>query len=110
MPNSTLRDARKRLGELGQYFTPAPVADFMASMFGPLPDVVRLLDAGAGAGALTAAFVSCVCKKESGVRDIEATLFERDPVIQDTLLKTMQECRHVCAEAGIRFTFTILTT
>ena len=110
MPNATLSDARKRQGELGQFFTPAPVADFMASMFGPLPDAVRFLDAGAGAGALTAAFVSRLCRKEDGVRAIEATLFERDPFIQGTLLKTMQDCRHVCAEAGIRFTFTIHAT
>jgi adenine-specific DNA-methyltransferase len=107
MPNATLSDARKRQGAIGQFFTPVPVADFMASMFGPLPDVVRLLDAGAGAGALTAAFVSRICEKRSEVRAVEATLFERDPFIQVALLKAMQGCRHVCAKAGIRFTFTI---
>lgn len=107
MPNATLSDARKRQSEIGQFFTPAPVADFMASMFGPLPDVVRLLDAGAGVGALTSAFVLRLCEKKCGVRAIEATLFESDPFIQNTLLKTTQDCRHVCAEAGIRFTFTI---
>lgn len=110
MPNATLSEARKRQGELGQFLTPAPVADFMASVFGPLPDVVRLLDAGAGAGALTAAFVSRLCEKKDGVRAIEATLFELDPFIQDVLSKTMQDCQHVCAEAGIRFTFTIHAT
>ncbi|HJS66648.1 MAG TPA: hypothetical protein VJ760_04885, partial [Nitrospiraceae bacterium] len=72
----------------------------MASMFGPFPDVVRILDAGAGAGALTAAFVSRLCEKRSGVRAIEATLFERDPFVQDTLLKIMRGCRHGCTEAG----------
>lgn len=85
MSNATLPDVRKRQGEIGQFLTPAPVADFMASMFGPLPDVVRLLDAGAGAGALTAAFVSRICETKSGVRAIEATLFERDTFILDTL-------------------------
>jgi adenine-specific DNA-methyltransferase len=107
MSNATLPDVRKRQGEIGQFLTPAPVADFMASMFGPLPDVVRLLDAGAGAGALTAAFASRICETKSGVRAIEATLFERDPFIQDTLLKTMLDCQHSCTEAGIRFVFTI---
>lgn len=42
-------DPHKRQGELGQFLTGAPVAEFMASMFGKLPRVVRLLDAGAGA-------------------------------------------------------------
>jgi adenine-specific DNA-methyltransferase len=102
--------ARQRQGELGQFLTPAPVADFMASLFGPLPDVVRLLDAGAGAGALTAAFVSRLCEKRDGVRVVESTLYELDPLIQDALLETMQDCQRICAEAGIRFTFAIHAT
>src|SRR5208282_2996436 len=101
---------RQRQGELGQFLTPAPVAAFMASLFGPLPDVVRLLDAGAGAGALTAAFVSRLCEKNEGVRAVEATLYELDPLIQDALLETMQDCQRVCAQAGIRFTFAIHAT
>jgi adenine-specific DNA-methyltransferase len=63
-----------RQEELGQFLTASPVADFMASMFGPLPRTVRLLDAG----ALTAAFVSRCCEKRDGVRAIEATLYELD--------------------------------
>ena len=110
MLNATLSEARKRQGDLGQFLTPEPVADFMASLFGPLPNVVRLLDAGAGAGALTAAFISRLCRKRDGVGTLEATLFEFDPLIQEALSKTMQECQHVCSKAGIRFTFTIHAT
>ena len=99
--------ARKRQEELGQFFTPKPVADLMAVMFGPLPNVVRLLDAGAGQGALTAAFVSQVCKKPGRVRAIEATLYEIDPFVQESLAETMRECQRLCTEAGIRFTSTI---
>jgi adenine-specific DNA-methyltransferase len=102
--------ARKRQGELGQFLTPAPVADFMAALFGPLPDVVRLLDAGAGAGALTEAFLSRFCEKKDSVRAVEATLYELDPLIQDALSETMLDCKRICAEAGIRFSFTIHTT
>jgi adenine-specific DNA-methyltransferase len=99
--------ARRRQGELGQFLTPAPVADFMASLFGPLSKSVRLLDAGAGAGALTAAFISHLCEKKSGVRIIEATLYELDPLIQDALLERMQDCQRLCDEAGIQFSFSI---
>jgi len=104
---------RKRKGELGQFLTPAPVADFMASLFAPLPKVVRLLDAGAGAGALTSALVSHLCKNnagttaDAGITTIEATLFEIDPLIQDALLKKMRDCRRVSENAGIHFSFTI---
>ena len=99
--------SRLRQGKFGQFLTPAPVATYMASLFGPLPNEVRLLDAGAGAGALTAAFASRLCEKNEGVRAIEATLYELDPLIQDALSETMRDCQRVCAESGIRFTFKI---
>ncbi|MEO6845772.1 MAG: Eco57I restriction-modification methylase domain-containing protein [Chthoniobacterales bacterium] len=103
-------DVRKRQRELGQFLTPAPVADFMASIFDALPSTVRLLDAGAGAGALTAAFVSRLCKKKENVRAIEATLYEVDPQIHDALLVTMHKCQEACMRADIRFTFSIHKT
>ncbi|HEV7868673.1 MAG TPA: hypothetical protein VGO90_13385, partial [Chthoniobacteraceae bacterium] len=81
------------------------MADFMASMFGPLPRIVRLLDAGAGAGSLTAAFVSRCCEKGSGVWAIEATLYELDGDILDALAETTRECERLCSAAGIRFSF-----
>ena len=98
---------RSRQEELGQFLTSTPVADFMASMFGPLPRKVRLLDAGAGAGSLTAAFVSRMCKKKEGVRAIEATLYELDREILDALVAKMRDCERLCSEAGVHFTFTI---
>lgn len=107
MKLAVAENPRSRQEELGQFLTASPVADFMASMLGPLPRTVRLLDAGAGAGALTAAFVSRCCEKRDGVRAIEATLYELDGEILDALSLTMQECEHRCSDAGIRFTFTI---
>ena len=98
---------RERQEELGQFLTASPVADFMASMFGPFPRTVRLLDAGAGAGALTSAFVSRCCQKRDGVRAIEATLYELDDEILEALAATMRECESRCSDGGIRFTFTI---
>lgn len=109
MKLAAIENPRSRQEELGQFLTATPVADFMASMFGPLPRTARLLDAGAGAGSLTAAFVSRCCEKRDGVRAIEATLYELDSEILDALSTTMRECEYRCAEAGIRFTFTILS-
>jgi len=50
--------ARTGKAQLGQFMTPASVARFMASLFpaGSL-HTCRLLDAGAGRGALTCAFL-----------------------------------------------------
>jgi len=107
MQGSFIDHPRSRQEELGQFLTAPSVADFMASMFGPLPSVVRLLDAGAGAGALTAAFVLRLCEKNQGVRAVEATLYELDPDILDVLSATMRKCERRCAQAGIQFAFTI---
>ena len=107
MKTAATENARSRQGELGQFLTAAPVAGFMASMFGALPSVVRLLDAGAGGGALTSSLVSRLCERKCGVRAIEATLYELDPEILDALSASMRECQQLCKDAGIRFSFTI---
>ena len=48
---------RLRKSAIGQFFTPKPIADFMANMFSSPTGDVFLLDAGAGTGALTKAFL-----------------------------------------------------
>jgi adenine-specific DNA-methyltransferase len=94
---------RERQEALGQFLTPSPVSDFMASLMGALPSTVKLLDAGAGAGALTAAFVRRVCKEGLGVRAIHATAYEIDPSILPALRRTMEECGALCKAKGIKF-------
>ncbi len=46
--------------ELGQFLTPNPVAEFMASLFEIPRSELPLLDAGAGASQFTPEFVACV--------------------------------------------------
>lgn len=48
----------KRKSQLGQFMTPSRVARFMASLFpASTLQTCRLLDAGAGVGALSSAFL-----------------------------------------------------
>lgn len=107
MKSTVTENPRARQAELGQFLTASPVANFMASLFGPLPRTVRLLDAGAGAGALTAAFVAHCCDERNDIQAIEATLYEVDSAILNALAATLRECERRCASAGIRFAFTI---
>lgn len=66
----------KRKAEFGQFMTPASVASFMASLFSGRGGEVRLLDAGAGVGSLTAAFI------EHWGRDrVAVTAYEVDGVL-----------------------------
>ena len=56
--------------ELGQFPTPMPVANFMASLFVNRDAIVRLLDAGAGTGTLIQAFVERRCTEKPLPRSI----------------------------------------
>jgi adenine-specific DNA-methyltransferase len=46
---------------MGQFFTPAPIARFMANLAKPRAGHVRLLDPGAGVGSLSAAWITRAC-------------------------------------------------
>src|SRR5687768_10726572 len=52
-----------RRSELGQFFTPLATARLMASMPTTIRRSVRLLDAGAGVGSLTGAWVAEMCAR-----------------------------------------------
>lgn len=84
---------RDRRRELGQYFTPAGLAEMLASFFdlASLDEPIRLLDPGAGTGSLTAAFVArCAILRPD--LPIEAHAFEVDQSLLDPLSHTLREC------------------
>lgn len=99
---------RANRGDFGQFMTPAKVASFMAGMFGELPDHVRLLDAGAGLGSLTAAFITEACSRQRKPKSISVTAFEIDAVIAEYLATTLNTCKKECARAGIAFSYRII--
>lgn len=86
--------------DLGQYFTPDPVAKFMASMFRLTDEPATMLDPGAGVGSLTAAFVarwSSECESP-----LVATACEVDADLHDELADTLTECeRHGSVNATL---------
>ena len=56
-------DASRRIdqshrSEMGQFFTPPPVAKLMASMFDERPQNLTIIDPGAGVGSLSAALIA----------------------------------------------------
>ena len=95
---------KRRRAEMGQFLTPAPVARIMAGMFQSPRETVRLLDAGAGVGSLTAAWISWVCSRENRPRKVAVTAFEIDPILSEYLASTLEMCRRHCEEIGISFT------
>ena len=75
----------------------------MAEMFECKKPVVRILDPGAGSGALSAAFVLAMCRRPHPPNAIALTAYEIDPVLIGYLRETLDLCRAVSEEVGIRF-------
>lgn len=100
-------DPEKR-GSLGQYFSPAPVAAFMADFFEELPEEVSLLDPGAGAGMLTAAFVVCALRQKRWPRRMKVTAYEVDPVLTPFLRESMNLCETLCRQCGTSFSAEVI--
>lgn len=101
-------DANRRLdperrSELGQYMTPPATARLMASMFQAKSDELTLLDAGAGVGSLTAAFVDEICGRAHKPRSIRARAYEVDRSLIEYLRPTLDECRKTCEGSGVAF-------
>jgi len=94
----------ERKQELGQFFTPESIGAFMASLFEKCPAEIRLLDAGAGDGALIAAFVKQSCGGGRPPKRIAVTAYELDDAILPALERTLRLCRTECEQTGIAFT------
>lgn len=71
-------DDRRRRAAIGQFLTPATTAAFAASLFPQVTGPVRLLDPGAGAGALLGAFLDA---HATPTTDTEITAVEVDEAV-----------------------------
>ena len=100
-------EADKR--ELGQYFTPAPLADYIASFFVHRLREWRVIDAGAGSGALTLALVRRVITQRPRPASFHVTAYEVDPDALPLLRQTLAACDHLCTQHGITFTSELRT-
>ena len=93
----------KRRSEFGQFLTPSPVASFMASLFESFPTEVRLLDAGAGAGALLVAVTLEALDREKVPQRIAVTGYEIDPTLASFLKQSTNALGAACARQGVTF-------
>lgn len=84
--------ARKRKSALGQFMTPATVARFMAALFPPITlQTCRLLDAGAGVGALTCAFLDRWASGNGlSFENAEIEAYEIDTTLRAHLTTTLE--------------------
>ena len=90
----------------GQVFTPPEIAEFMAGLFDPIPPSFRLLDPGAGGGALSVAFCERLaqCRKP---RTLHIDAFETEPRLARSLKTIFTECRRRLEAGGHTFSFAV---
>ena len=100
-------DEQERRADLGQFLTPTPVANLMASFFKVQLRDVKLLDAGAGTGALIAAFVRHLCTRRRKPKSISVAAYELDTLLVPQLRTTLDQCKNQCDFAGISFSGTV---
>jgi len=88
--------AQKHKAKFGQFMTPSSVARFMASLFpASTLQTCRLLDAGAGVGALSCAFLDRWVAGGFGFDAVEATAYEIDANLRGHLAQHLTGYRGV---------------
>jgi adenine-specific DNA-methyltransferase len=93
-------DATTR-AQLGQYFTPLQAATLLTSLPRlPQSGSIRILDAGAGSGALTAAFVARVIREAPQLK-LEIVAVEMDQHAVPFLELTLLDCKTIAAANGV---------
>lgn len=94
--------------EKGQFFTPQKIAQCMAHMFAERPSILKILDAGAGIGSLSAALVVEACQWNPKPSAITITAYEIDPILTEYLHVTLGYCQEVCHQEEIRFEYEVI--
>lgn len=90
----------------GQFFTPERAAALIAALPAlPASGVLRVLDAGAGSGMLSAALVERIVTDAPGV-EVEVTAIEIDPQLIPSLDATARLCERWARRHGTELQFT----
>ena len=95
--------SREERSQIGQFLTPAAIANFMSSLFEPFAREVRILDPGAGAGVLFAALVNRLLLQKKRPLSIEVAAYETGRAILPHLQDTMDRCIADCAKCNVPF-------
>jgi len=94
--------------KLGQFFTNSRTASLLTSMPRlPREGSVRLLDPGAGSGALSAALIARLLAEAPGV-SIDLTAVELDPSVVPALRETLTACAATAESLGASLTFEVV--
>lgn len=93
--------------EYGQFLTPSSIARFMGQMSSVNRSKIRVLDPGAGVGALSSSLIIEFLNRKSIPEEIELHAFELDENLIENLQKTLDASLELCRQAGVKFSYKI---
>jgi len=91
--------------KIGQFFTPASIADYMSNMSRNFSDTVSIIDPGAGSGILSAAIVDVLI--ERGAKKIFLDVYENNSDILPLLKDNLCFVQRFAQDKGVEITFNI---
>jgi adenine-specific DNA-methyltransferase len=94
---------------LGQYFTPADVACFMARMYCSARQRLRVLDPGAGAGALSCALCEWLASRQEKTCEVALDAYETDIALAGYLEQSLAYAKEWMLKQGVNLNFKIHT-
>lgn len=98
---------KKTRSKLGQFFTPQGIALFMASLFEVNnKESASLLDAGAGIGSLSAAFLENIL--DQSIKRLKITAYEVDDGLIEILADCLKSYRNYCSEEQTELVFEVI--
>jgi adenine-specific DNA-methyltransferase len=100
--NTISRVERKKIG---QFFTPAAIAEYMSGLSRSFNETVSILDPGAGSGILSAAIVDVLIVK--GIKEILLDVYENNSNILCLLKKNLIIIQQIARSKGVEMRFNI---
>ena len=93
--------------KIGQFFTPAPIAEYMGSLSNTSKETLSILDPGAGSGILSAAILDAVLKTGE-VKQVNLDLYENNPDIIPLLQSNLIYMRKAAKQNNILLNYNII--
>jgi adenine-specific DNA-methyltransferase len=94
---------KKKKSSLGQFFTPAPICQFMASLFTNIKGDINLLDPGCGVGSLLTAFNDEALKRGE-IDNIKITAYDIEDIIEPYINDALTLCKEESIKHEVNFT------
>jgi len=96
--------------ELGQFFTPRPIAKLMASFSSFNGENISILDPGCGTSILSCCLIESLVEKNKNIRKIELTVYETDINAAELACTVLNYLKEWLSEQKVSFTYNLITT